>query len=373
METKDQLFLIKQIKAKKRKYLNYISFIKFLAMIKIIKWHIFKWKTRPIKYGARMCEILFVSSGFLVGYNHYKIDMICDFKSSFKYCYNHLRAFYPLLIIIIIFGYFISPPNKNLLIELQIFISNLFMVISWSRYWSELTFFSAHTWFISSLMISYFFTPLLLKGIKKNKSSLILFIIISFIRISIEEITSKASINMLDINFYVGPIIRLFEFYMGMLLIPFFFLLKNYFDNFSNSKYFKITYTIIQLICPIIIYYIMIKYNYTLYRCYFVLIFCVFIFITSYDYGYLSNLFALKIFSTIMSCQMEMYLLHLLINAIFDKYINIRKFESLFNSEIQFLIKLFIIFIISFLYKILFREKLAILFDKLISIFKFII
>ena len=343
MEIKDSLLLIKKIKAKKRENLNYIAFIKFLAMIKIIKWHIFNWHKKPIDYGARMCEILFVSSGFLVGYNYNKIGMICDYESSFKYCYKHLRVFYPLLIIITIYGFFISTRKNNVFKELEIFISNIFMVIPWSRYWMQLTFHTAHTWFLSCLMISYFFTPLLLKGIKNIKCSLILFIIISFIRISIEEITVKASINMLDINFHVGPIIRLMEFYMGMLLIPFFYFLKNYFDNFQNSKFFKIIFTIIQLInysiamflninkknaffriikivhdigiqrqckiiSPIIIYYIMIKYNYILYRCYFVHIFCAFIFIIV---AILFIFFVLLFLSHVMI--MDIYQIYLLI------------------------------------------------------------
>ena len=70
---------------------------------------------------------------------------------------------------------------------------------------------------------------------------------------------------------------------------------------------------------------------------------------------------------------MEIYLLHRTINATFYIYINKRMFESLFNSESQFLVKLFIIFIIAFLYKIFFREKFAKLFDKIISLFKFTI
>ena len=53
----------------KRKYLNYIAFIKFWAMLLIIKWHIIPYKIIKIDYGARMCEILFISSGFLIGYN----------------------------------------------------------------------------------------------------------------------------------------------------------------------------------------------------------------------------------------------------------------------------------------------------------------
>jgi peptidoglycan/LPS O-acetylase OafA/YrhL len=53
----------------KRKSLKYIAFIKFWAMILIIKWHVIPWKIIKIDYGARMCEILFICSGFLVGYN----------------------------------------------------------------------------------------------------------------------------------------------------------------------------------------------------------------------------------------------------------------------------------------------------------------
>ena len=74
-----------KINTEKRKPLNYIAAIKFLAMIKIIKWHVIVWKEKPIDWGARMCEILFIASGFLVGYNHYQRNMQSDYTTSFKY------------------------------------------------------------------------------------------------------------------------------------------------------------------------------------------------------------------------------------------------------------------------------------------------
>ena len=67
------------------KVLNYLAFIKFIAMIIIIKWHIIYWRKKPIACGARMCEILFIASGFLVGYNHYQTKMPCNYETSFKY------------------------------------------------------------------------------------------------------------------------------------------------------------------------------------------------------------------------------------------------------------------------------------------------
>ena len=305
----EQLLSNKKISSnQKRKPLNYIAFIKFLAMTKIIKWHIYKWENKPIDYGARMCEILFISSGFLVGYNYYEKNMPCDYETSFKYAYKHLRTFYPLEFINTLYGYFFRPGKKYNLTEFEILISNILMIKSWSRYTHFASCFNGITWFLSALLFCYFLVPLLLKGIKNIKTSIILFFIFSLIRISTEELIFRGALNMFDAHFHRGPIIRLFEFYMGMLLTPSFFFLKYLIDDYRNKIWFKYLFTFIQIGSPILIYYIMIHYNNILYRCYFVLIFCFYIFIISYDYGFLSDLFSKKICIKIMSCQMEMYL-----------------------------------------------------------------
>ena len=99
-----------------------------------------------------------------------------------------------------------------------------------------------------------------------------------------------------------------------MLLTPFFFYLKNGLDKYKNIFTFKVIFTIIKLISPIYLCYIMIKYDKILFRCYFVLILCTYTFIISYDYGYLSYITSLKITKIIMSAQLEMYLIQLNIN-----------------------------------------------------------
>ena len=94
----DKLIKIDNIKNEVKR-LHYISFIKFIAMITIIKWHISKWIKPPIDYGARMCELLFISSGFLVGYNYFRNPMKDNYCQSFNYAYKHLKAFYPFYLI----------------------------------------------------------------------------------------------------------------------------------------------------------------------------------------------------------------------------------------------------------------------------------
>ena len=344
----------------RRKKLNYIALIKFYAMIKIIKWHIYKWQIKQIDYGARMCEILFISSGFLVGYNYYKIQITSNYETSFKYLYKHLRNFYPLLFINTIYGFYIFTNFKKLsLIEIEILISNLLMINSWSRYSSLISRFNGISWFLSALSFCYFLAPFLLNGIQNRKRSLRLFILIALIRITSEEIIYKGTINIFDANVHRGPIIRLFEFYLGMLLIPHFFILDNFLAKYKEYFWIKIFFTFIQIFFPIFNYYLMLIFNNILHRCFFVLIFCILIFVLSFDYGYLSDLSSNIFIIKIMSCQMEIYLFQNTINNIFYNVINKVKFEKYFYEEIQFCIKLIIIFIVSYLYKIFLKEKLA--------------
>ncbi len=170
---------------KRRNNLNYIAFIKFWAMILIIRWHIYPQHKMKIDYGARMCEILFISSGFLIGYNYYLVYMPSSYEQSFKYAYKHFRNFYPLLILITSINSF-DKGIKNIT-DFEILISESLMIKSWSRYSKLISSFNGVTWFLSALLLCYYLTPLLLNGIKNIKKSLILFFLVAFLRILIEE------------------------------------------------------------------------------------------------------------------------------------------------------------------------------------------
>lgn len=356
----------KRVLVERKKKLYYISFIKFIAMIKIIKWHVFIWKIRSIDYGARMCEILFISSGFLVGYNYYQMPMANTYESSIKYVYKHLRNFYPLETFNTIYGFYLYKRKSFNLRDIEILISNLLLIETWSRFSRLASCFNGISWFISALMFCYFLAPFLLNSIKKLKTSLILFFLVGIIRISIEEFINSGALNIFDVNFHRGPIIRSLEFFLGLLMTPTYFLLKSKINRFEKNKCFRIIFTIIQIFLLICSYYLMLVYNKNFKRCYFVSIFCVFIFISGFDYGYLSDFISNKICQNIMNCQMEMFLIQNTINNIINKLIKHFRWNLAFNREIVFIFKLVIIFIVGNSYKILFREKFAKCFDILI-------
>lgn len=358
-------------KEKKRKHLNYISFLKFISMIVIISWHIFPFKSKPIDLGIRMCEFLFISSGFLVGYNHYEISMPPTFQQSFNYAYKSFRLFYPLILINIIFN--ISLNNrfkiKNMNItEIELLLANIFMVKSWGPVFVAFSF-NGLSWFLCCLLFCYFMTPLLLCGIQTLRGSIILFLLFALIRISLEEFIIKGGYNILNCQFHVGPVIRCIEYYLGMLLIPLFFIIKYYLDKFNKKILFIILFTIFQIVLPISFYFFMLKYDKIIYRCYFVLIYCLLIPIISFDYGYLSYLFSLKYFKKIMSYQLEMYLFQLNVNDLIIKIMIFKKWK--FPPRVLFFfIRLLIIFLFALIYKNLFKEPFAKILDKIINLIK---
>ena len=230
--------------------------------------------------------------------------------------------------------------------------------------------FSRISWFLSSLLFCYFCTPFLLKGIKTIKSSLLLFVTVAFIRIVIEEYIRKGkeTINILDLDFHRGPGIRCMEFFLGMLTIPTFFKIKKILEPLRNNFFIKVLFTIVQLVSPLIIYNLMLKYDQILLRCHFVLIFCFFIFIFGYDYGYLSDILSSKSCKLIMSCQMEMYLLQRTVNTIIKQIISNFNWKFNDNSESQYIIKTIIIFIVAFVYKSLLKQPLAKMLDSIVKI-----
>jgi len=68
-------------------------------------------------------------------------------------------------------------------------------------------------------LFCYFLSPFLLEGIRNINSSIIIFSIVSFIRVAIEELIENGAQNFMKFNFHYGPVIRLMEFYLGMITL----------------------------------------------------------------------------------------------------------------------------------------------------------
>jgi len=364
---KDNFIQIKNNKSNNKKnILEFIGLIKFISLIIIIRVHIHS-HDKELFFAIRACELLFISSGFLVGYNYIDREVPKTFNSAFKYYYKHLRTCYPLYLINFLYGIFSHRKKiKFDLTSVELFIINIFMLQIWSRYRTIVSFYNGISWFLHDLLICYFLTPLLLNGIKSIKTSLIFFIIFSITRIMVEEFIDNGALNIFDTHIHDGPIIRVLEFYLGMLIIPIFLRLKLHLDKSKNIFHFKIIFTIIPVLTTIILYYILNKYYFHLLCCYYVMIFCMYIFIIGYEYGYIQQLISNNILKKIMNPQMEMYLSHVSINRMIEKNKVMKYLMNYMNKEFIFIIKLMIIFLIATFYKKLLKERFSNLMDKIL-------
>ena len=63
--------------SKKPKRIDSLTGLKAIAMLSLFWWHS-PIPNPPADLGARACEILFVASGFLVGYNYFYKGMPCS-------------------------------------------------------------------------------------------------------------------------------------------------------------------------------------------------------------------------------------------------------------------------------------------------------
>lgn len=356
-------------------YLKYIALVKFFSVILIIKWHLVHQINWTFHVGARMVEILFISSGFLIGYNYYNTKINSSFEYSFKYAYKHLRTFYPLYLINTIinlienkirFNYINKKPFP-LLTNIEIILVKITLLQSWSRYIRSI--FNESSWFISVLMFLYFLSPLLLKGLKNIKLSFTLFIIVAGTRFLVEYFVKNGAANFFDTTLYFGPIIRLLEFYLGMLIVPLFFYIKVGLEQIKKYRSFlKVYFTIIQIFFPFQEYIIMEKYNH-LYSSYHVILCSFFMLIIGLDYGYLSNIINNKLLNKLINCQYEIYILQFRMEIFFKRLYPYKLKNNILYIELLFLLKMILIFLVAYNYKVFLKEKFAKQMDKIILFF----
>ena len=112
---------------------------------------------------------------------------------------------------------------------------NLFLLQSWYND-SEIFFaYNGVSWFLSSILFCYFLSPLLMVGLKTNRSVSVSFIFVVFIRIFTELLAQGQWSVYIPINFHIFPVIRAMDFYLGMTMFGFYKYIMAFLKR--NAKY----------------------------------------------------------------------------------------------------------------------------------------
>lgn len=207
---------------------NNIEKVHSLGALKIICVFFLFWWHSPlakpvIDIGARCCEFLFVTSGFLVAYNHSEAfragpgaSSSPSWKDSFIYLKKKLCAMWPLHIICFIICALCDTSVFKTPFGVFNGILNIFLLQSWFGRPEIFFAFNGPSWFLSSLLFCYFVSPLLLKGLKTRRSAVFSFIIVTAARLLIESFELSEYGALAPVSIYVFPIVRAMEFYCGM-------------------------------------------------------------------------------------------------------------------------------------------------------------
>lgn len=352
---------IKQEENSKQPHLYYLSFIKFVAMVVIISWHIFPYSSKPIDFGARMCELLIVASGFLVGYNYFKRPMKADYKTSIKYVWGKFKVMWPLHVIVLalfIIRNWSTFTSTFTYRTLGTLLANFFLVQAWSNIKEIFFSFNSVSWYLSAILFCYFLSPLLLKLNKNKRLAATAFIIAAAVRIGFDYL-NKVNGNIFGLNFHVNPVLRSMEFTMGLTFVPFYFVIKNYLNKFKDKVWFKSVYTVVEIAVPTGTYFMMWAYQNLMTRGTYALFFVLVVALVGLDYGYLSKLCSLKPFKVMYSVELEMYVPQKIINFYLVDLFTLWGWTFFNNDFFAFFVKVFIIFLIALLYKLFVEKYLA--------------
>lgn len=345
----------------KPKKISSLTVLKFVAMLLIVWWHIGK-PSGKIDLGARACEFLFVVSGFLVGYNYFHKGMPDKISFCFKYTFNKLKKFWPLhffcLLAYMILNFRTCILGFNLQ-QIPTLLANIFLLQAWSPDVGGVAFsYNGVSWFLSALIFCYFISPWLITFIKKKKVAIPLFIFIALLRVYIDFCCAN-SCNIFKFSIHTSPIVRALEYFMGMLMVPVFFWIK---EKIPQKRFVTVIATILEVGLLIALYFVMRNFNSVWNRSNFVLIFCAIVFFFAFDLGYFSVLCSNKYVLQIANIQLEVYLLQFIVNGYFVKFLNICNFTV--NFWTRFLLSMTILFIVSIIYKLVFENRIAKFFDK---------
>lgn len=176
--------------------------------------------------GAVGVEIFIVLSGFLVEY-HFKDSGLPVVRQSAAYAKKKLVKFYWLHILTmilalarIILGWAVDGFSLQNAKELGLKIaSNLLLVQSWIPDRNFYFSLNAVAWYLSTSMLMYFCAPLLHRWINKlSAAKMKCFLILAIYLIQLVVAYQMRASEYLHAVIYIHPMVRIFDFAVGMLL-----------------------------------------------------------------------------------------------------------------------------------------------------------
>ena len=171
-------------------------------------------------WGAFAVEVFFVLSGFLSAHaeNNAQNSLGGGLKSGIERVKHRLLKYYPLYFVMLLF----MVPTADLSVKsLIVFILNLFLLQSYVGKAGAALSFNWPAWFLSSIMLSYFVSGILNRMRNAVKKHSIITIICIFAFQTLWAFLWRNNHEAYKTGYYmvyICPLIRMLDFFQGMLL-----------------------------------------------------------------------------------------------------------------------------------------------------------
>lgn len=208
--------------------------------------------------------------------------------------------------------------------------------------------------------------PVLLRLIKKKKKAFVYFILAFAIRYTIEELEFYHPDTYMNLNIHVSPIIRLFEFFFGMLTACIWSMAMEFISKKLDSLNPHIIFaaaSVCEAAVLFLTYYFMLTKQNAWGRHIFSLWFCVLIFFFAFDAGIISRLLSLKPLRWFAGIQFEFYIFHIPVLKLVSRYIEPHITTSAVLAGISFAI----IILLSCLYKYVLKNPSESIMKKILE------
>lgn len=260
--------------------------------------------------GARLCEFFFVASGFLFYISNSKRSDTNSFPNALHYVRKKVVALYPAhlygFVAALLRQLLEQPLSVDMLINALL---NLGLVQAWVN--NENVFFGYNgvSWYISALIFCYFMGFALLNPLRdKNKAFTLLWLIFA-IRYGLEAIPIAYPGLFWSINPHASPLVRVCEFWLGMVAASFFLQIQAKFQD-KISFWFG---SLLECGSLLLLIYLLITREGLWLRGAYIIPFCIFVLCFAFDKGVLSAFLSIKPIQWISKYQLEIYLFHVLV------------------------------------------------------------
>lgn len=282
--------------------------LKVIALLGIFCWHSLPQTGLP-DIGARLTELFFVVSGFLVGSRHHG-KFSYSLKACWDYVWPKVKKFYPVYLVGLALGVLVYALNASWYFNFSTIMPIIWALLLQQAWIPAIAMiYNGAAWFISAWLFCIFCAPCIQALLNKaqeiggnRRGALGLFISILLVRIFL-ELCQADSPSVYLYSLHTTPFIRLLEFSLA-------YIMGVWFSRFETHKSSRLTSTILEFVASAVVIACTSCFNSLWPRWAFVLLWIFFVPILARGGGLIAWLLSRNFLTICGSVEMEFYLLH---------------------------------------------------------------